>query len=103
MARLEIQLSADKEYRKYPSFPPKTITGFKTANVDASLLILEAGKVIVNLRGALVDCIVSDSLSSGESVLCGLCALLTQKTIDLQEAPEIVAAEVEVRGMQLEY
>jgi hypothetical protein len=99
VAELQIELSAGKQYgtevmtarvdRK--SFPMKNETSLAKdkLSADTSFESLLSGKVIVNLKGAPVDCMMVDPLSSGDMLVRAICIshttddlTLTQKKLD---------------------
>jgi hypothetical protein len=99
VAKLVIELSSSKEYEaevlkaidKRQSFPMKKETSSPKAkiNANASLESLLSGKVIVNLKGAPVDCVMVDPLQSGGMLVRALCIshttddlMLNQKKLD---------------------
>jgi len=99
VAELQIELSADKQYDTevmkpiddLKSFPMKNETSLAKdkLSADTSFESLLSGKVIVNLKGAPVDCMMVDPLSSGNMLVRAICIshttedlTLTQKKLD---------------------
>jgi hypothetical protein len=104
VAELEIKLSASKQYEAElfntadgESFPPHAskagnakknpVRSIAKTNhrADAAFQSLTSGKVIVNLRGAPVDCVMADPLSCGELLLRAMCITHTVDDVTLDQ------------------
>jgi hypothetical protein len=95
VAELEIKLDARENYYKVEFYNSSEHQSFPSAHAPktpkvpgesrAAFKSLTSGKTIVNLKGAAVDCVMVDPLSSGGLLVRALCIAHTEQDLKLKK------------------
>jgi len=72
----------------HQSFPPRVWKDSAKikSNAESVVKTLSVGKVIVNLQGAVVHCMIADPLSSGGLLIRALCIAHTEHNVTLDQS-----------------